>query len=54
MIPGFSEHEKQEENGGAKLPNTHYHIGASQNEYIHLGTFLNRHKTDPAVKVRPN
>lgn len=34
-------------------PDTHHHIGKSQNEYESVGTWLSRHTGDPAVKVIP-
>ena len=32
-------------------PQIHHHIGQSQNNYHHIGTFLYNNATDPAVKV---
>jgi hypothetical protein len=29
----------------------HHHIGVSQNQYEHIGTFLRTHNGDPAVNV---
>lgn len=29
----------------------HHHMGKSQNEYEHIGTFLSQNVSDPAVKV---
>jgi hypothetical protein len=40
---------------GEKVPKTpqgHHHMGVSQNQYEHIGTFLNRTSGDPATKVR--
>jgi hypothetical protein len=36
----------------AKTPQEHHHIGVSQNEYDHIGTFLQKNSGDPAIKVR--
>src|SRR5882762_3314981 len=36
----------------AKTPHEHHHIGASQNQFEHIGTFLRRNSEDPAVKVQ--
>jgi hypothetical protein len=33
-------------------PHEHHHIGVSQNQFEHLGTFLRDHSGDPAIKVR--
>jgi hypothetical protein len=33
------------------MPQEHHHIGRSQNQYLHIGTFLGRHAGDPAAKV---
>jgi hypothetical protein len=33
-------------------PQEHHHIGASQNEFQHIGTFLNKNAGDPAIKAR--
>jgi hypothetical protein len=30
----------------------HHHIGVSQNQYEHIGTFLQKNARDPAIKVR--
>jgi hypothetical protein len=30
----------------------HHHIGASENDYEHIGTFLRQHAGDPAIKVQ--
>jgi hypothetical protein len=35
----------------ARTPQQHHHIGISQNQYQHIGTFLQRNSGDPAVKV---
>jgi hypothetical protein len=35
----------------ASTPKEHHHIGASQNNYEHIGTFLHNHADDPAVQV---
>lgn len=32
-------------------PAGHYHIGRSQNQFEHIGTFLRSFKGDPAIKV---
>lgn len=32
-------------------PDTHYNIGASQNQHQHIGTFLSENEGDPAIKV---
>jgi hypothetical protein len=32
-------------------PQKHHHIGRSQNNYHHIGTFLRNNAADPAVKV---
>lgn len=36
----------------ASTPEEHHHIAASQNEYVHIGYFLQRHSGDPAIEVR--
>lgn len=36
----------------AKTPDSHHHIGKSQNDPVHIGTFVRERNTDPAVKVR--
>jgi hypothetical protein len=36
----------------ANDPDIHYHIGKSQNRYMHIGTFLRQTEGDPATKVR--
>jgi hypothetical protein len=33
-------------------PQEHHHIGVSQNQFEHLGTFLRDHSGDPSIKVR--
>jgi hypothetical protein len=33
-------------------PHEHHHIGVSQNNFEHIGTFLQNHAGDPATKVR--
>lgn len=33
-------------------PQEHHHIGATQNNYIHIGTFLQKNTGDPAIQVR--
>jgi hypothetical protein len=38
----------------SKEPQQHHHIGRSQNQYEHIGTFLRRHAGDPAVMVCRN
>ena len=35
----------------ANTPHEHHHIGLSQNQYEHIGTFLQKNANDPAVKV---
>jgi hypothetical protein len=35
----------------AKTPQEHHHIGLSQNQHQHMGTFLLKNIGDPAVKV---
>jgi len=35
----------------ASIPQEHHHIGVSQNQYEHIGTFLKRNSGDPAIKV---
>jgi hypothetical protein len=35
----------------ANTPEAHHHIGRSENQFEHIGTFLNAHAGDPAVKV---
>lgn len=37
--------------GGARIFESHHHIGKSQNDYLHIGTFLRKHAGDPAIKV---
>lgn len=37
--------------GTAQGADTHHHIGMSQNEFEHIGTFLQRNSGDPAIKV---
>lgn len=40
---------------GEQVPRSleeHHHIGKSQNEFEHIGTFLRRNSGDPATKVR--
>jgi hypothetical protein len=32
-------------------PVAHHHIGISQNDYLHIGTFLRKNLGDPAVRV---
>jgi hypothetical protein len=32
-------------------PSAHHHIGCSQNNYEHIGTFLHKHAGDPAIQV---
>ena len=34
-----------------KSPHEHHHIGHSQNNYEHVGTFLQKHTGDPAIQV---
>lgn len=36
----------------ACTPQEHHHIGHSQNQYEHIGTFLRKYAGDPAIKVR--
>jgi hypothetical protein len=36
----------------AETPQEHHHIGLSQHQYEHIGTFLGQNAGDPAVKVR--
>ena len=35
----------------ATSPNTHHHIGLSQNRHKHIPSFLHVHKGDPATQV---
>lgn len=35
----------------AFTPDTHHHIGKSQNEYEAIGTFLSQNAGDPAIQV---
>lgn len=35
----------------AFTPDTHHHIGKSQNEYEVIGTFLSQNAGDPAIQV---
>jgi hypothetical protein len=35
----------------ATSANRHYHIGASQNNYVHIPSFILEYKGDPAVEV---
>jgi hypothetical protein len=32
-------------------PNAHHHIGVTENQPIHIGSFLQAHAGDPAIKV---
>jgi hypothetical protein len=41
----------QDEETVAADPLKHHHIGRSQNNYYHIGTFLRNNAADPAVKV---
>jgi hypothetical protein len=34
-----------------KSPEEHHHIGFSQNNHEHIGTFLQKHTGDPAIQV---
>ena len=45
------EADEYENPGEAKSPVAHHFIGASQNIYDHIGTFLRANADDPAVKV---
>ena len=36
-----------------KTPLEHHHIGLSQNQHEHIGTFLRKNSGDPAVKAGP-
>ena len=35
----------------SKSPEVHHHIGMSQDRHSHIGTFLQAHVEDPAIKV---
>ena len=35
----------------SKSPEVHHHIGMSQDRHSHIGTFLQVHIEDPAIKV---
>ena len=35
----------------SRSPEAHHHIGKSQDRYLHIGTFLQVHAEDPAIKV---
>ena len=35
----------------SRSPEAHHHIGKSQDHYSHIGTFLQAHAEDPAIKV---
>ena len=35
----------------SKSPEVHHHIGMSQDHHSHIGTFLQAHVEDPAIKV---
>lgn len=35
----------------SRSPEAHHHIGKSQDRHSHIGTFLQAHLADPAVKV---
>lgn len=40
---------------GERVPTSleeHHHIGKSQNQFEHIGSFLRRNSGDPAIKVR--
>lgn len=41
----------QRDTSEAVSPDMHHHIGKSQNEAEHVGTFLSTNASDPAVKV---
>lgn len=43
--------QPQDEETVAADPLKHHHIGRSQNNYHHIGTFLHNNAADPAVKV---
>jgi len=36
----------------ARTPEEHHHIGTSQNQFEHIGSFLNRNSGDPATKAK--
>lgn len=36
----------------ARSPRSHHHIGKSEDEPEHIGTFLRTHQGDPAITVR--
>jgi hypothetical protein len=45
-------HNKQTQREAvANTPHEHHHIGLSQNQHEHIGTFLRKNTSDPAVKV---
>lgn len=48
--PAFAGHE--EDRSETVSPKTHHHIGKSQNNAEHIGTFLSANTGDPAVKVQ--
>jgi len=37
----------------AATPQEHHHIGVSQNQFEHIGSFLRIHGDDPATQVSP-
>jgi hypothetical protein len=43
---------KPETENVARDPDTHHHIGKSQNEPEHVSLFVQKYEGDPAVKVR--
>lgn len=42
---------RQQREWTPNTPEQHHHIAVSQNNYEHIGTFLQKHEADPAVKV---
>ena len=43
---------KPETDNVARDSDVHHHIGKSQNEPEHVGLFVQKYESDPAVKVR--
>jgi hypothetical protein len=49
--PNAQNHPSSEAEHGTLDPERHYYIGASETLSEHIGTFLQDHAGDPAVKV---
>ena len=49
---GLSDAKRIQSEVVGSAPHEHHHIGVSQKNFEHIGTFLRRHTGDPAIRVR--